>query len=383
MSLFKKNPNEALYHEGKKHFVDVIKNTGAGELLLWRQPEEDFNTNSTLIVMPGEKAIFINGGKIEKVFDSGTYKLSTKNYPFISRLATMFSGGISAFNCVVYFVRTAHSMEIRWGTDSPIMVRDKVLGISTKLLCRGSYKVAIETPELFLEKLVGNNVACQLQEHLENYFVLEFQSKIKSIIARTLEQWDTELLGIDAHLDAISDMIYPHIQEILSSYGLNCVKFVVSAIDIDENTLRTQYDQLNMDTIAAIKQAQGEKAAMDILGDDWAKPQAAKILKDLANNPEAGSIGSKGAGIGMGMASAGVFANMSQQMFAPMANSMQTPAPQQQAGRFTQKSILPQNTEPSFDEEMEKLAKLKNLYDAGLIELTEYEEKKKQLMDKI
>ena len=27
MSLFKKNPNEAAYYEGKKHFIDVIKNT--------------------------------------------------------------------------------------------------------------------------------------------------------------------------------------------------------------------------------------------------------------------------------------------------------------------------------------------------------------------
>ena len=47
MGLFNnKNPNEAAYVGGKKHFTDVIKNSGPGELLLWRQPEEDFNTNS-------------------------------------------------------------------------------------------------------------------------------------------------------------------------------------------------------------------------------------------------------------------------------------------------------------------------------------------------
>ena len=42
--------------------------------------------------MPEEEAIFINGGTIEKVFTSGTYKLSTNNYPFISRLKNAFSG---------------------------------------------------------------------------------------------------------------------------------------------------------------------------------------------------------------------------------------------------------------------------------------------------
>ncbi len=50
MDLFSKNPNEELYTGGKKHFADVIKNTGPGELLIWLNGEEDFNTNSTLIV---------------------------------------------------------------------------------------------------------------------------------------------------------------------------------------------------------------------------------------------------------------------------------------------------------------------------------------------
>ncbi len=118
MGLFNnKNPNETAFTGGKKHWADVIKNTGPGELLIWRQPEEDFNTNSTLIVMPGEEAIFIKGGTVEQTFENGTYKLSTENYPFISRLRNAFTGGISTFNCVVYFVRKAHSEEILWGTD--------------------------------------------------------------------------------------------------------------------------------------------------------------------------------------------------------------------------------------------------------------------------
>jgi membrane protease subunit (stomatin/prohibitin family) len=105
MGLFNnKNPNETAYQGGKKHWTDVIKNSSPGDLLIWRQPEEDFNTNSTLIVMPGEEAIFVNQGTIEQIFESGTYKLSTNNYPFISRLKNAFSGGISTFNSVVYFV---------------------------------------------------------------------------------------------------------------------------------------------------------------------------------------------------------------------------------------------------------------------------------------
>ncbi|OUQ16231.1 hypothetical protein B5E84_12720 [Lachnoclostridium sp. An14] len=123
MALF--GIGEKARSQGKKHWTNVIKNTGPGGLLLWRQPEEDFNTGSTLIVMPGECAVFVSGGKSVEVFESGTYQLSTGNYPFLTRLQSLFSGGVSVFHCAVYFVRKADSQEIRWGTETPIQVRDK------------------------------------------------------------------------------------------------------------------------------------------------------------------------------------------------------------------------------------------------------------------
>lgn len=387
MALFNKNPNEAAYVGGKKYWTDVIKNSGPGELLIWRQPEEDFNTNSTLVVMPGEEAIFIKGGNVEQVFESGTYKLSTENYPFISRLRNAFSGGISTFNCVVYFVRKAHSVEIRWGTDSPIQVRDKLLGIATKLRCRGSYKVQIDNPVKFLEKLIGNNVPLQLQEELNKYFINEFQSKIKSVIARALNESNTELLGIDARLDEFSEIIEPFMQETLEDYGLRCVKFVVAAIDIDDDELRRRYDEIGMDAIAKMRGAQADKAVMGILGDDWGRQQAANILSDLAKNPGAGGVAAAGAGMGMGIGAGSAFGSMAQQMFAPMTNSytqpQQPPVQSTPSGRFTQQSAAPARTQAATEDPMEVLGKLKKLLDAGLIEQTEYDAKKAEILSRM
>ena len=200
MGLFDRNPNETAFVGGKKHWTDVIKNSGPGELLVWRQPEEDFNTNSTLIVMPGEVAVFIKGGTVEQVFENGTYKLDTDNYPFISRLRNAFSGGISTFNCVVYFFRQADSEEIKWGTESPITVRDKMWGIVTTLRSYGAYRVRIDNPAIFLEKLIGNNVPFQTQTDLNKYFASCFQGKIKSSITKAVGALETELIGLDAHL---------------------------------------------------------------------------------------------------------------------------------------------------------------------------------------
>lgn len=387
MAIFNKNPNETAFVGGKKHWADVIKNSGSGDLLIWRQPEEDFNTNSTLIVMPGEEAVFIKGGTVEQTFDNGTYKLSTENYPFISRLRNAMTGGISTFNCVVYFVRTAHSMEIRWGTDSPIQVRDKLLGIATKVRARGSYKVAVANPELFLAKLIGNNTSLETQDGLTRYFANQFQSKIKAVATKALNNSETELLGIEERLEEFSETIGPYMQEVLDDYGLRCVQFVVSALDIDDNELRRRYDEIGMDAIEKMKLAQADKAVMGILGDDWAKQQAANILGDLANNPGAGGVASAGAGLGMGMAAGGAFGSMAQQMFAPMSTAPTAQAmPQQGAsGRFVQEGAQPAtgNNGISADDPMEVLGKLKKLLDAGLIEQSEYDAKKAEVLGRM
>lgn len=338
MAFFNRNPNEEAYIGGKKHWTDVIKNSASGELLIWRQPEEDFNTNSTLVVMPGEKAVFVKDGVVEQVFEKGTYKLSTENYPFISRLRNALSGGISTFHCVVYFVRDAESREILWGTDSPISVRDKVFNIVTDVRVRGAYKLKIENPALFLEKQVGNNVFFQEQEEINLYFENILRGKIKSAVAKFLNGLQQDLIGIDACLDELSEQITPYIEAILAEYGLKCTAFVLSGMDVD----KSKYDAIDVSQISAIEkinQARGDKAVMDVLGNDWGRQKAADILGNLSNNPGAGGLAAAGAGMGMGMAAGGVFNSMAQEMFTPMKNqTQQQPIHQTPSGRFTQKN---------------------------------------------
>lgn len=388
MPLFNKNPNEAAYTGGKKHWADVIKNSGSGELLIWRQPEEDFNTNATLVVMPGEEAIFIKGGTVEQTFENGTYKLSTENYPFISRLRNAFTGGVSTFNCVVYFVRKAHSVEIKWGTDSPIQVRDKIHGIVTNAKVRGAYKIQIENPVIFLEKLIGNNVLYQFQEELPKYFASEFQGKIKTVVSKFLNGLEQELIGLDAYIDELSDKVTPFVSEALSEYGLKCVKFSLAALDIDISKYDV-IDTFQIESIGKVKLAQGDKAVMGVLGDDWGRQQAADILKATASNPGAGGVAAAGAGMGMGMAAGNIFGSMAQEMFKPMNSTPQQPQPfagQPSSGRFTQQSAIngqSNQNQQNQEDPMETLSKLKKLLNAGLIEPAEYNAKKTEILNRM
>lgn len=392
MGLFNKNPNEVAYTGGKKHWADVIKNSGPGELLIWRQPEEDFNTNSTLIVMPGEEAIFIKGGTVEQAFENGTYKLSTNNYPFISRLRNAFTGGISTFNCVVYFVRTAHSVELRWGTETPIQVRDKVWGIRTDARVRAVYKVKIANPVQFLEKLIGNNVPYQLQEELYKYFDGQFQGKIKSAISKFLNSLQQELIGLDAYMDELSEQIEPYIDEIVADYGLKCVKFSLAGLDIDQ----AKYDAIDVSQIELIEAQrgyQGQKAGLDILDQDWGRVKGVEVLQDLANNPGAGGVAATGAGLGMGLGASGAFGSIAQQVFSPVTGGISQQQPPQvpqtgPSGRFTQRTAQqtnPSQAQPTTQEEepVAVLEKLRKMLDAGLIEQSEYDSKKAEILSRL
>lgn len=383
MAFWKKDPSESAYIGGKKHWTDVIKNSGPGELLIWRQPEEDFNTNSTLIVMPGEQAIFVHGGRIEQVFESGTYKLTTENYPFIGHLRNSFSGGVSVFSCVVYFVRTAHSKELLWGTTSPVQVRDKLLNVATKIRARGSYKINISNPAIFLEKLVGNNVNFQSQEDMDKYFANELQGKIRSVVVQALNDYPGELLGIEAKLDELSNMVEPAANEMLQSYGLSCAKFVIAAMDIDDDELRRRYDEVGMEAMTEIRRAQAQAGVMNILGDNWGKQQAAQILGDLAKNPGAGGVAAAGAGMGMGIAASGVFGGMAGQLFEPMKPT-QPAAPQpSQASRFAPAESGAGQADAQNEEILAKLSTLKRMLDDGLIEQAEFDARKKELIDRM
>lgn len=324
MGLFKKNPNETDYSGGTKHWADVIKNTSNGGDLIWRQPEEDFNTNSTLIVMPGEEAIFVKGGNIEEVFTNGTYTLSTENYPFISRLRNAFTGGISTFNCVVYFVRTASSMQIEWGTDTPIQVRDKILGIQTDLRAHGSYKICVGNAAKFLTKLLGNRINLMSQEEITNYFSDEFLVDIKSTIAEFVNNSNTEIVGINQRQREISNALTPILKEPLEEYGLKLLKFSITGLDVADNELRTRYDQIGMDAYAKLRNAQADRGVMDMLGSNWQAQQQFDIMHQMANNQ---SSMSEAASIGMGMATGAAFFNMAQSQAQQANGNMPSPPP--------------------------------------------------------
>lgn len=352
MGIFGKNPNEVRYQGGRKHWTDVIKNTGPEDQLLWKQPEEDFNTNSTLIVMPGEKALFVNRGVIEAKFSEGTYKLSTQNYPFISRLRNAFSGGVSAFNCVVYFVKDAHSSEILWGTDTPIQVRDPLYHIQTHIQARGAYRVSVTDPTLFLRKLVGSIRTCTSQDDLDRYFASEFQQYIRSEISSAVLQSGQDVLTLCASQAQLAQEIRKPLEKTMKGYGLCLESFTITAIEIPE-------DDPNRRTL---EEAMAQNVKMNMMGGNWDKMKQYEMMEKAVG--QMGHVGSGMAGLGMELS---------------FGNAMA-----QNAGQIINQTLGGQGKAPAQeDETAARLSKLKRLLDAGLISQDRYNAKVEEILSDI
>lgn len=286
MNFFKIDPKESNYVGGKKHFRESIENVGLGGDMISLHPDQDFNTGSILTVHPGEQAIFEKNGQIQQVFEEGRYKLSTENYPFISRLRNAFTGGVSTFNCRVYFLRTATSIENTWGTGE-IQVRDKELHLPSKVYARGAYRVKVDNGGTFLFKLIGNNITSFGPEEIQNYFKNELQGIIKSELATVLNNLDSEILGIQSQQRKLAEKIRPMVAEVLEEYGVGLDSFSISNVELDmDDDIRHMYEMV-------IAKGRSDQMVKNLQGEDYRLIQSVEIAKTQASNPRGGNMGAE------------------------------------------------------------------------------------------
>ena len=332
MRFFKQNPNETVYVEGKKHFRDVIKNTGPLDAFIYREPEEDFNTKSTVIVEPGETAVFVHNGEIEAVIEGGREPLKTENWPFVSRLRTNFTGGISSFNCYVIFIKTTSTRQIEWGDR--VSVRDPVQMIQTDIGVGGTYRVRVINPGLLITELYGSRVGSVQESSLQDYFSSEMKKHIKSNIVRAINQAGVEILGIEANLDVFSDALQQNISPLMAKYGIQLEAFSIDHMMIMDNEVRAQ-----------LERDFGRNRGMEYMGANWARDKIAEALLAVANNSGSGGIANAGVGFGMGMAAMPLATSMIQQL-SPTSSMMidaMTSNAQQNQFSSSRESVYRQN----------------------------------------
>lgn len=364
MSLFKnkkeKKQAQEYYMQANDPVAKEIRNTGTSDALVWMQPEREFDENCRLVVMPGEEAVFIRDGAILQVFTNGSYTLNSKVYPFFQRLIRKIKGTRNVYECAIYFVRKSDSKEMLWGTQTPIQVEDNVYRVRTNAKARGAYRFQVADSALFLQKIVGAKVNCQIQEDLNDYFRNEFQGKIKSAISRRLNALQRTLVGVDAYSEEIAVQIKPEIDAVMQSYGLRCTGFSIAAIDVDV----TKYNAMDEEIV----RAQGSKSAMDILGISWKEKNMSDALRDIVHTTGAEGLDALGDNA--------IAKSIASTLGAEREDSVSRG---EQRGMAVKQTV---NVTEQYDP-VANLAKLKRMLDAQLISESEYEAKKAEILKKL
>ena len=357
-----------------------LQEEGVGkDVLVHLDPREDCNTGTVITVNLGEEAMCVKNGEGVGVMSNGRHELSTENYPFLSRIRNMITGGVSTFHCRVYYVRTAHSI-IPWGTPNGIQYQDNWFKCPTVARGFGEYWITFKNIPKFVANLMGNQHIYTVAE-LQDAFNGQISSQITRVIAKRLGllTQEREILAFNDMSEELEQVLQQDIQELLDDYGREVKRYFIENLEIEEDERRaaavSAATMALAESRAKVQLAQGDVAAYQTYGSTYQTIKGMELLKDIANNPGAGGIASAGAGLGMGMAAGNVFGSIAQSVFTNAVPT--TPQPSKQPQSYGAGNRFGNNdTQSQVNDPMEELGRLKQMLDAGFITNEQFELKR-------
>lgn len=270
--------------------VEVVKYNGGPDIFAWKYPSEELGTWTQLIVNESQEAILFKGGQALDLFPSGRHTLKTANIPFLNKIVNLPFGGRSPFTAEVWYVNKAYSLDIKWGTATPIQLQDPKYKVFVPLRSFGQFGIQIEDSRKFLIKLVGT-LSVFDKDSIVKYFRGLYLTKVKDAISSYLVHKQVSVLEINAYLDELSEELMEKMVPVLSEYGIKLVNFYVNDINVPEDD----------NAVIKLKEALAKRAEMDIVGYDYVQQRSFDTLEGAATNPGSGQSGLMGAGIGLGM----------------------------------------------------------------------------------
>lgn len=270
--------------------IEVIKYNGTPDVFAWKYPNEELGTWTQLIVSEAQEAVLFKGGQAFDIFTSGRHTLDTANIPLLNKVVNLPFGGRSPFKAEVWYINKVHSLDIKWGTPSPIQLQDPKYKVFIPVRSFGQFGIQIEDSKKFLIKLVGS-LPIFNKDNLLKYFRGLYLTKVKDAISSYLVHKQISILEINAYLEEISDYLKERIIPVLSEYGIKLINFYVNDINVPEDD----------SAVIKLKQALSKRAEMDIIGYDYVQQRSFDTLEGAATNPSSGQAGVMGGGMGLGM----------------------------------------------------------------------------------
>lgn len=269
-----------------KQFIDVIQWTEPEDgVLATRYPMQDMEIQSgaQLTVRESQMAAFINEGRLADVFSPGLYTLTTQTLPLLTNLMNWDKQFKSPFKSDVYFFSTRIQTDQRWGTATPITIRDKEFG-AVRVRGYGIYSWHVFDPRIFHTKVSGTR---------DTYLVGDIEGQLRNTIIATMTdafaQSTVPFLDMAANQTELGRKIAESLKPVFAALGLMLDTFVVENLSLPEE----------------LQKPLDARIGMNMVGDmgRYTQFQVANSMPIAAAN-EGGGVAGAGVGLGAGLAMA-------------------------------------------------------------------------------
>ena len=272
--------------EMRNEMVRRIPDRGAG----------DFRIGSQVIVRESQTAVFVRDGQALDTFGPGRHTISTANVPLLINLLGKAFSNRSPFTAEVYFVSMREFINLGWGTQQPIIVRDPEFGAAA-LQGFGTYSIQVDNPQMFIAKIVGT---------MASYTTNDIQNQLRGVILEKLQDVLGELqlsvLDMAGMTEEVRGSIRDKASEMFHQWGVTLKSLVINSLKPAPNQLEVLAEM----GLVSAGRVQGFQAM-----------QTAKATLEAAKQ-EGGGMAGMGAGLGAGMA-------IAQQMTQGIAGATQQP----------------------------------------------------------
>jgi membrane protease subunit (stomatin/prohibitin family) len=302
---------------------------------------DEIKNASKLILQEGQGCILTYEGKVVEVFsEAGMYDLKSGNNPFLTSIKKFLKLQDGSEHVMgIWFYRKADILNMRWGTRVPIAYTDPTYTFPILLSAFGNYSIKITDPKNFFENIVAG------KEYFGHAELKEiFLSRITQNITDYLANAKFSYVDIDSNLNNIAVEVRSKTENIFNDLGFEVLDYRIEG---------TQFDKETLDRIAKISDVQAEVLAAKIAGINYTEHQQLQAMRDAANN-QSGAAG----------------------MLMGMNTGIQTGNIMQQGQQQQNQQVTQQQTESPMD----KLKKLKELFDMELINEEEFASKKKEIL---
>jgi len=270
----------------RKQLLSVIEWTDiSNDVIVYKYPvqgREEIMNSSTLIVRESQVALFIHKGEIADVFGPGTYKLSTENIPFLTKMLSLSTGGNSRIKAEVYFINTKRFMGLKWGTQNPIMMRDVDFG-NIRLRGYGTFAIKVEDPTKFMKECFGTSPIYRVGDIVEQY-----KSSLIQLLTDVIGESKLSALDLAPNYKELGKNVEAVAKEEFAPLGLKVSNFVIENLSLPEE----------------VEKMLDERTKMGVIGDKmgtYTQYKAANAMGDVAKNPSGGGLAGLGVGLGAGV----------------------------------------------------------------------------------